>query len=104
MKIIAITACPVGAAHTYMAKAALERAAKEAGHEIKVETQSTMGDKDVLTKEDIANADVFINAADIAIMNGERFDGIPTYFTSGSKAIRKAKQIIQEAIDLVTEE
>ena len=56
MKIIAVTSCPIGMAHTYMASAALKKAAKKAGVEIKVETQGSMGIRDKITTEDIKEA------------------------------------------------
>lgn len=103
MKIIAVTACPVGMAHTYMAAAALKKAAGKLGVEIKVETQGSMGIGDRITEAEIAAADLFINAADVALIEGERFEGLPTYETSGSKVIRKAEKILKEAIDELNE-
>jgi fructose-specific phosphotransferase system IIB component len=73
MKIIAVTACPTGIAHTYMAAEQLEKTAKKLGHAIKVETQGAMGIENELTEEDIAAADVLILATDIAIEREERF-------------------------------
>ena len=100
MKIIAVTACAIGLAHTYMAGAALKKAAKELGVEIKVETQGSMGIRDKIIKQDLAEASVLILAADIAILEEERFKDIPTLKVPTSKVIRKAKEIIQQAIDL----
>jgi fructose-specific phosphotransferase system IIB component len=73
MKIIAVTACPTGIAHTYMAAEKLEKTAKKLGHTIKVETQGAMGIENELTPAEIDAADVFILAADIAIERDERF-------------------------------
>lgn len=75
MKIIAVTACPTGIAHTYMAAEQLEKTAKKLGHTIKVETQGAMGIENELTGDDIAAADVLILATDIAIERDERFAG-----------------------------
>ena len=75
MNIVGITACIAGIAHTYIAKEKLVSAAKELGHTIKVETQGTIGIEDQLTTKDIANADIVIIAADIGVMNMERFEG-----------------------------
>ena len=74
MKIVAVTACPTGIAHTYMAKSSLEKAAKNLGHSIKVETQGAMGIEDELTEEEIAEADVVILAVSVGIEGEERFN------------------------------
>lgn len=60
MKMVAVTACPTGIAHTYMAAESLEKAARELGVEIKVETEGSVGAENALTPEDIASADVVI--------------------------------------------
>lgn len=77
MKFIAVTACPTGIAHTYMAAESLEKTAKALGHEIKVETQGAMGIENELRPEDIQGADALILAVDIMIENPERFEGLP---------------------------
>ena len=66
-KIIAVTACPSGVAHTYMAAEALESAAKAKGWEVKVETQGSIGLENELTAEDVASADMVILTKDIGI-------------------------------------
>lgn len=76
MKIVAVTACPTGIAHTYMAAEQLEKTARKLGHAIKVETQGAMGIENELTGAEIAAADVAIIAADIALERPERFDRI----------------------------
>jgi len=73
MKIVAITACPTGIAHTYMAAEKLEKTAKKLGHSIKVETQGAMGIENELSQADVDAADAVIIAADIAIERDERF-------------------------------
>jgi PTS system fructose-specific IIB component/fructose-specific PTS system IIB-like component len=75
MKIVAVTACPTGIAHTYMAAEQLEKTARKLGHSIKVETQGAMGIENELSQADIAEAEVVIFAADIAIERAERFQG-----------------------------
>ncbi|MBK8267229.1 MAG: PTS fructose transporter subunit IIB [Planctomycetes bacterium] len=75
MKIIAVTACPTGIAHTYMAAEQLEKTAKSLGHQIKVETQGAMGIENALSPKDISEADVAIFAIDIEIEERERFSG-----------------------------
>ncbi|CED57018.1 PTS system, IIB component [Aliivibrio wodanis] len=78
MKIVAVTACPTGIAHTYMAADVLKKAAAKLGVSIKVETQGAMGVEEVLTSVDIVNADLVIIASDIEIENKSRFLGINT--------------------------
>lgn len=75
MKLVAVTACPTGIAHTYMAAEQLEKTAKSLGHKIKVETQGAMGIENELTSADIKDADAVIFAVDIAVEKDERFTG-----------------------------
>ena len=75
MKIVAVTACPTGIAHTYMAAESLEKAGKALGHQIKVETQGAMGIENELSAADISDADGVIFAVDIEVEQRERFDG-----------------------------
>ncbi len=74
MKIVAVTACPTGIAHTYMAAEQLEKTAKSLGHHIKVETQGAMGIENELSRDEIRDADGVIFAADIEVEHGERFE------------------------------
>jgi PTS system fructose-specific IIB component/fructose-specific PTS system IIB-like component len=87
MKIVAVTACPTGIAHTYMAAEQLEKTARRLGHAIKVETQGAMGIENKLSQADIDAAGVAILAVDIAVEEGERFDNI-----------RKIQVPVQEAL------
>ncbi len=75
MNIAAVTSCPTGVAHTYMAAARLETAARRLGHAIKVETQGAMGIENRLSPDDIARADVVLLAAGVAVREAERFAG-----------------------------
>lgn len=75
MNIVAITACPTGIAHTYMAAEKLVRTAEKLGHNIKVETQGATGIENELTAQEIVAADVVILANDIAIEGEERLSG-----------------------------
>jgi len=95
MKIVAVTSCPTGIAHTYMAAEALEQAAKEGGHEIKVETQGAAGAQP-LAAEDIAASDVVVFAADVDVRNRERFAGKPLVETSVKRAINHAGSVLAE--------
>jgi fructose-specific phosphotransferase system IIB component len=76
MRIIAVTACPTGIAHTYMAAEQLEKTAKALGHQIKVETQGAMGIENELGDNDIRQAQIAIFAVDIEIEKRERFDNV----------------------------
>lgn len=96
MKIVGISACASGIAHTYIAKEKLVTAAEELGHTIHIETQGTIGTEDELTSKDISEADVVIIAADIKVSGKERFKGkkvleIPTHI-----AIKSPKAIINK--------
>ena len=95
--LVAVTACPTGIAHTYMAEDALKKKAKEMGVDIKVETNGSEGIKNRLTAEDIARADGVIVAADKKVeMN--RFDGKNLVNRPVSDGIRKTEQLINEAL------
>jgi PTS system fructose-specific IIB component len=75
MKIVAITACPTGIAHTYMAADALQKTAQKMNIQIKVETQGAMGIENQLNSTDISRADVVLIASDIEIEQRARFNG-----------------------------
>jgi PTS system fructose-specific IIC component len=96
MKIVAVTSCPTGIAHTYMAAEALEQAAKDAGHDIKVETQGAAG-AEAVADADIAAADAVVFAADVEVRNRERFAGKPLVQTSVKRAINDPTGLIAEA-------
>ena len=74
MKIVAVTACPTGVAHTYMAQEAIEKECKKRGYEVKVETQGSMGIENELDQDEIDEADGVILAIAIGIEGEERFD------------------------------
>lgn len=94
--VIGITSCPTGVAHTYMAQEALEIGARALGHEVKIETQGSVGADNVLTAEDIARADVVIIAADTNV-DPARFVGKRLYRTGTKAAINDAVQVINTA-------
>lgn len=97
-KILAVTACPTGIAHTYMAADSLKAKAKEMGVNLKVETNGSSGIKNGLTKKDIEEADAIIVAADKQV-EMDRFDGKPVIQVPVAQAIRKPKELIQQALD-----
>ena len=96
-KIIAVTGCPTGIAHTIMAAEALKKTAAVMGHEIIVETQGSEGVKSALTDVDIAAADVVIVSSDIHV-EVKRFAGKPMVAVTTSEAIRKTKAVIEDAL------
>ena len=97
IKVLAVTACPTGIAHTYMAAEGLEKKAKEMGVTIKVETNGSGGAKNVLTPEEIAACDCIIIAADKDVAMA-RFDGKPLISTKVSDGINKAQELIERAL------
>jgi len=94
MKIIAVTACPTGIAHTYMAAERLEKAARRLGHTIKVETQGAMGIENQLAADDIARADLVIFAAGIAVRERDRFAGKRIVEVSVQDAIKDPERVL----------
>lgn len=100
-KLIAITACATGIAHTYMAEKALRRAAKEMGILIKVETQGATGIDHRLTEKDVQISEAVIFATDTKVRDRERFDGKKILDINVSDPIKNARKVINEALELV---
>ena len=96
-KILAVTSCPTGIAHPYMAAEGLEKAASKAGCTIKIETRGSGGAKNVLTEQEIADADCIIVAADAKVPM-ERFDGKHVIECQVSDGISKADELIERAL------
>lgn len=96
--ILAVTGCPTGIAHTYMAAEALEKKAKELGYQIKVETRGSGGAKNVLSAEEIGRADGIIVAADTKVPM-ERFAGKRVVVTKVADGINKSEELINKALD-----
>lgn len=97
-RILAVTACPTGIAHTYMAAEALEKKAREMGYSLKAETNGSGGAKNVLTPEEIEAADGIIIAADKNV-EMVRFDGKRVYKTNVSAGINKPEELIKKIMD-----
>lgn len=97
-KIVAITACPTGVAHTFMAAEALEEEGKRRGHQIKVETRGSVGAKNQLTDQEIADADLVIIAADIEVPL-DRFNGKKMYRTKTGPALKKTAEEMDKAFE-----
>lgn len=96
MNIVGITACPVGIAHTYIARDRLMKAAEYCGHKCKIETQGSIGPENVLTAEEIKAADVVILAADVSVSGEERFAGKPVVRVSTSMALQNPLDLIKK--------
>ena len=97
--MVGVTSCPTGIAHTFMAAEALRKAAAALGHEIKVETQGSVGAKNVLTPEEIEQADAVVIAAD-AYVDTLRFAGKRLYETSTKEALHHGVSAIEAALAL----
>lgn len=96
-KLLAVTSCPTGIAHTYMAAEGIEKAAKEKGCFVKIETRGSGGAKNVLTDAEIKEADCIIVAADAQVPM-DRFDGKKVIICQVSDGISKAPQLIEKAM------
>ncbi|MBY5164424.1 PTS fructose transporter subunit IIABC [Salsipaludibacter albus] len=96
-RIVAVTACPTGIAHTYMAADKLEQAARDAGVELLVETQGSSGSTP-LTADDIRNADAAIFAADVGVRDRGRFAGLPVIQSGVKRAINEPDVMVTEAL------
>ncbi|QFI54567.1 PTS fructose transporter subunit IIBC [Aeromonas simiae] len=95
-RIVAVTACPTGVAHTFMSAEALENMAPQLGYQIRVETQGSVGAQNALTAEEIAAADLVLLATDIEV-DMTRFDGKSVYRTSTGAALKKTRAEIERA-------
>ena len=95
MKLLAVTACAAGVAHTFMAAEALENAAKKRGHQIKVETQGAAGIENRITENEINEADAIILTKDIPIRERERFASLKIFNVTSTAAIKSPEKIIE---------
>lgn len=96
MNIVAVTACPTGIAHTYMAAEQLAKSAKKFGHKIKVETQGSMGIENELSQAEVDAAELCIFAVGIPVRNRERFDKIRILEVGVQEAIKKPDAIFEK--------
>lgn len=99
MKIVAVTACPSGVAHTYMAAEALKKAGEKLGVEIKVETQGGIGIENVITEADLTNTDYVVLTKEVAIKNEERFKEKKIVRVKIADAVKKAEDIVKKLIE-----
>lgn len=100
MKLVAVTACPTGIAHSQMAAENLEQTAERLGHEIKVEVQGAMGAENELTADDVADADAVIIASDTAVSR-DRFEGKPLVKGTVKDGVNDAEGLVERAAELV---
>lgn len=98
MKIVGVTSCPSGVAHTYMAAEALILAGEKNGVEVKIETQGTAGTENRLTAQDIEDAVCVVLSNNVAIMGEERFKGKKVLRMSLSDLIKKSDAIVQKIV------
>lgn len=96
MKIVAVTGCPTGIAHSQMAAESLEEAAKESGDDIEVEVHGSSGTENILDEKDIEEADAAIVASDISV-DTDRFEDMPSVHTGVGSAVTDAEQLIEKA-------
>ena len=103
MNIVAVSACAAGIAHSYMSAEALKKSAREAGDEIKIEIQGSMGTENRLTQEEIDAADLVIFAVNISVENRDRFIGKEPviidpgeFIANGAKALQKVKDMAKK--------
>lgn len=104
MKIVGVSACPTGIAHTYMAQEAIEKEGNKRGYDVKVETQGSMGIENELTQEEIDSADAVVFAASIDIEGEERFEeknaDNKLITVDPGEAIRNTEQIFDDLVKL----
>lgn len=101
MKIVGVSACPTGIAHTYMAQEALEKEGRKRGHEIKIETQGSIGIENELTQEEVDQADIVILAIAIVIENEERFKNQLVLNADVNEAISYPENILDRAEEMM---
>lgn len=99
MKLVGVTSCPTGIAHSQMAAESLQTTGEELGHEMFIEVQGSMGAQDELTADDIESADSVIIAADIAV-DRDRFEGKPLVKGTVKDGINDTERLIERAVEL----
>lgn len=102
MKIVGIAACTSGIAHTYIAKEKLIKAGEKLGHEVRIETQGTIGTENQLTAKEIKEADVVIIAADIKVGGKNRFQDKKVIEIPTSTVIKAPTAVIQRIEELLS--
>ncbi|MGT2784424.1 PTS fructose transporter subunit IIB [Streptococcus merionis] len=101
MKIVGITSCPAGLAHTPMAAKALEKAGPKLGHEVRIEQQGSMGQVNKLTPQEISEADFVLLATDQKIVGQERFEGKKQIRVNIATCIKAPEAVLTKCADAV---
>lgn len=102
MKIVGITSCPAGLAHTPMAAKALEKAGLKLGHEVRIEQQGSMGQVNKLTVQEIAEAEFILLATDQKIVGQERFEGKKQIRVNIATCIKAPEAVLTKCINAVS--
>ena len=103
MKIVGISACPAGLAHTPMAAKALEKAGKKLGYEIKIEQQGSMGQVNAITQEEADQAAFVLIASDQKIEKMERFEGKKVIRVNITTCIKAPEAVLQKCVSAISE-
>jgi len=101
MKIVGVSACTVGIAHTYIAQEKIENAAKKLGDEVKIETQGTIGIENALTDEEVKEADIVLLAVDVKISGDERFKNKKVVKVPTEVAIKSPNKLVAKLHEVV---
>lgn len=101
MKVVGVTACPTGVAHTYMAQEALEKECRRRGYDVKIETQGSIGIENELSQEEVDEADIVIMAVAVMVEGEERFEDKLILNIDVNDAISKTAEVIDKAEKLV---
>lgn len=104
MKIVGISSCPAGVAHTPMAAKALEKAGAKLGHELKMEQQGSMGQINKISKEEAKAADFVIIASDQKVAGMERFKGKPVIHVNITTCIKAPEAVIKKCIRAIQQQ
>ncbi|MBF0779058.1 PTS fructose transporter subunit IIB [Streptococcus cuniculi] len=102
MKIVGITSCPAGLAHTPMAAKALEKAGSKLGHQVRIEQQGSMGQVNQLTEQEIASADFVLLATDQKITGQERFEGKKQIRINIVTCIKAPEAVLKKCVEAVS--
>lgn len=102
-KILAVTACPAGVAHTYMVAEKIQKAIEKAGYEAKVETQGAIGIENKITAEDVEGAVGAIFAKAVAVIEEERFSNIPVLEITLQEGLKDADGCVKELLEAIGE-
>lgn len=104
MKIVGVSACTVGIAHTYLAQQKIEDAAKKLGDKVKIETQGTIGIENGLTAEEIKEADIVLLATDVKLSGTERFKGKKTVKVTTATAIKSPNKLVEKLHQIIEQD